>query len=121
MNQTVFRYEEKYLLLQYLSWKVGAAGKGDNKKSQGREMMWNLNHCSDPLQMPVSQLAEDNVLVSKHAATATYCMERSQATSAHRVSRSWIYIYLYIYLLRELWKQYSVCLSAACIGATSQS
>lgn len=32
--------------------------------------------------MPVSQSAKDNILVSKQAATVTYCMERSQATSA---------------------------------------
>lgn len=70
------------LLTPIITLKGGGGGK--NWKSQEREgeMVWNLNHCSDRLQMPVSQSAKDNILVSKQAATVTYCMERSQATSA---------------------------------------
>lgn len=80
MNQTVFHYEEKCLLLTpVIKLKGGEWGK--NKKSQERERDGvKPEPLFRQLQMPMSQSAKDNMLVSKQAVTVTYFMECSQAT-----------------------------------------
>lgn len=47
-------------------------------------MVWNLSYCWDRLQMAVSELAKDNlvIMISKQAATVTCCLEGGWASSA---------------------------------------
>lgn len=84
--------------LQSLNWK--ARGGGRIKSHRRERDVVKPEPLFRWLQMPMSQLAKDNTVVSKQAATVTYCMERSQATSAQWVSRRRIHVRSFAHLLK---------------------